>query len=835
MKRELAGLYPPLREWFEQRYGSLSDVQKLALPHTLRGENTLILAPTGSGKTLAAFLSCLSRLGEMAAAGELPSAVCVVYVSPLRSLDRDIHRNLTPVAEALNATLPVSRHIRVDVRTGDTAMDERARQLRRPPHILLTTVESVSAIVSQVGWRETLRPFVVIVDEIHAFAESKRGTLLSLTLERLEAKAGRALQRIGLSATAHPVEAVTSLLTGDRPCAVAALDTRKSYRLTIANPVEGNLPPAGFNAFRVAHTVAGLVEKAQCSLVFTTTRSAAERLGLALKYLLPDEEPRIAVHHGSIDRQERESIESLLSTGDMKAVVCSSSLELGVDFKAVDQVVLIGAPRGVSRTLQRLGRSGHRVGGVAMGVLVPLNSLDLIECIALCRGVAEGHLDPLRPPRAPLDVLAQVLLGMAVDGTFTLDQAFALVRRAGPYRTLTREEFDLVVDYLCGGGQVLAKYGKVMVAEGVLKVTSRKVARDYYMNIGTISADFAMRIVDKRNRHLGSVEEAFVGSLRPNEAFLVGGKPVKVTKLYQNMAIVEPATGERIQTPRWAGNKMPLSAELAAQELRLRRALRPLAEAQDWRGLERLLVKEWKTPLEVAAHAVRFLERQQRVAPVPVDDPVQAELVPDGRAMVMHFHVLAGRAVNRSLAWAVAHRLRPDGSIVANFDDHAFMLSMHPRDVPSWDEVRNCFRPDGFLEDLNEVIRTTESVGFGFRRIAETGQLLPKRTDRGNRTPKAQTWNGSLLYNTLRTYEPDHPLVREAVRDIIEDQMDGERAQQECARIYESPWETFSHSRPSPFALPLYAAFNREILLAADPEKALDDFLASLTTDPVAS
>ena len=422
----LKRLQPALAAWFRDTYPTLSEIQRAALPHTLTGENTLILAPTGSGKTFAAFLGPLSGLAERAFAGQLPNSVCAIYITPLRALANDIHRNLVPVVDALNATLPPAQQIRMEVRTGDTAMADRGRQNRHRPHLILTTPESLSSLLSQTAWAKGgFHPETVVVDEIHSFAENKRGSMLALALERLEEKIGRSVQRIGVSATAWPIEAIAKLLCGARPCAVAQADFRKSHRLEVVAPDEGTwLPPAGYNPFRIAHTVAQLVEKAQCSLIFLTTRSGVERLGLALKILLPELDDRIAVHHGSVDRETRETIEQGLKDGYWKAVVASSSLEMGVDYSSVDQVLLIGTPRGVSRGLQRLGRSGHRIDGVAQGALVPLSLPDLIECVALREAARELRLDALRVPTAPLDVLAQTLLGMSIQRVWKLDEGF---------------------------------------------------------------------------------------------------------------------------------------------------------------------------------------------------------------------------------------------------------------------------------------------------------------------------------------------------------------------------------------------------------------------------
>src|SRR4051794_17161342 len=433
-------LHAGLQAWFDTRFpDGFTEIQERALARTLRRENVLILSPTGSGKTLSAFLSVLSELAEEAESAEgLPNAVCAVYVSPLRSLDRDIHRNLQSPLEAINAALPPARQIRMEVRTGDTDFKERAVQQRRRPHLLLTTPESLAALLSQVSWVDGFDARAIVVDEIHSFCEGKRGTHLALTMERLEAKSRRPLQRIGLSATAWPVDVIQRLLCGERQCYIATVDVRKAHELGIAVPRRGDwLPPAGHNPYRIAALSADLVRDAQCSLLFTTTRSAAERLGLALTLLLPEFDEQIAVHHSSIERAERLRIEEGLSEGWYKAVVASSSLELGVDFQAVDQVLLIGTPRGVSRGLQRLGRSGHRVDGVAKGSILPTSVPDVLQSIALRKAAQDGILDALRVPDCPLDVLAQALLGMSIERPWRLHEAYQVVVKAGPYLNLS--------------------------------------------------------------------------------------------------------------------------------------------------------------------------------------------------------------------------------------------------------------------------------------------------------------------------------------------------------------------------------------------------------------
>ena len=795
MKRAWPEWVPPsLRDWFAERYAKPTHIQELAWRRTLRGENVLLLAPTGSGKTMAAFFSVLAKLGAGAAAGTLPNATVAVYVSPLRALGRDIHRNLEEPLAALNAALPPARRVRMEVRTGDTSSSQRSRMARRRPHLLLTTPESLSALLSQKGWKDGLATQVVIVDEIHHLRGDKRGALMELDLERLEERAGGPMQRIGLSATAAPASAIAQLLCGHRACAVVQDSVRRTHRLDLHAPAK--LPAAGYDPGRVATAIVEAVEEANSTIAFCSTRSASERLAVALNYLLPEHEARMGVHHSSVERALREDIEERLARGEMKCVVSSTSLELGVDYFGVDQVLLVGTPRGVSRALQRLGRSGHRSGQVAYGKLIPLSLPDLLEAVAMREAVRAGALDELRIPQAPLDVLAQVLLGMAVERPWEIGEALALVKRAGPYLDLPTQDFRDVLTYLAGGGQVLARFGKIVVEDGVMQVASKKAARDYFLGIGCISEDFRIRVVTTGNRRLGDVEEHFVASLRPGEAFLMGGKVVELDRMEPGQAVVKPSRSERVQTPRWLGGKMPLSSRMVEEELRLRRMLRAAFAEGGRARCEEVLHDVCAMPPRLAAMAGAFVERQYRAAPIPVESPVQVERVVQGRQQLLMVHSVSGRAVNQSLAWVAAWRLAAGSSVVSNSNDHGFLLAMDKRIAVNADTLREALRPAGFLNDLETVLRGTETLGRKFRSVAETGQLIPKRSYMGPANRKFSSWNGTLLYQTLMNYEPDHVLVRETVREIFEDTLDAPRALLEAKRLYATPFEWFEHPRP---------------------------------------
>jgi ATP-dependent Lhr-like helicase len=497
---------------------------------------------------------------------------------------------------------------------------------------------------------------------------------------------------------------------------------------------------------------------------------------------------------------------------------------MGVDYANVDQVLLIGTPRGVGRALQRLGRSGHKIGGVAFGRIVPLSLPDLLEALAMRQAVLAGYIEDLQIPQAPLDVLAQVLLGMAVERPHKIEEAWELVLAAGPYLNLTRPDFDAALNYLAGGGQVLARFGKIVIEDGAFKVANAKLAREYFQSIGTISEDFRIRIVTKNYRRLGEVEEGFLTSLRPGEAFSMAGKAVEVESLHGAIAVVKPSTSDRVTTPRWMGGKMPLSTRMAEEELRLRRHLRAAWSEGGRPNVEFVLRDVYQATMAQAELAAEFIARQYHAAPIPIDDPVQLEFITRPKRRVIMVHCLAGRAVNQSLAWVAAHRLAQGESVVSNSDDHGHLLVLSNKIDVSEPALRRAYNPDNFLSDLEAVLKTTDTLGRRFRAVAETGQLV-KRRGSGQRF---QAWNGALIYQTLLTYEPDHLLVKETVRETLGDMLDAPNALRHARHIFETKWEIFEQPRPSPFALPLFAAFNREVLLAQDPGKAFDEFAASI-------
>ena len=557
-------------------------------PRIAEGRDVLIAAPTGSGKTLAAFLVCIDRLLRAGPAAELPDAVDVVYVSPLKALARDIHQNLeTPLAEirALAAEQGIAiPDVRAQVRTGDTPPSARAAMTRRPPHILVTTPESLYLLVTAQRSREQLRRVrTVIVDEIHAVARDKRGSHLSLTLERLDALAETRPQRIGLSATQRPIERIARLLVGGAPersapdgtpaCAVVDLGHRRALDLAI------ELPDSELQAVmsheqwgEVLDRIAREVTAHRTTLVFVNTRRLAERIAHQLGERLGAD--KVAAHHGSLSRDRRFRLEERLRAGDLKALVATASLELGIDIGPVELVCQIGSPRSLATFLQRVGRSGHARGATPKGRLYPTSRDELVESAALLRGVRAGKLDAIQPPVAPLDILAQQIVAAASAEAWREDDLYALVRCAAPYAALSRDDFDAVIDMLAEGIQTgRGRRGAYLHRDrvnGVLR--GRRAARIAALTSGGAipeTADYKV-VADPDDVMVGTVNEDWAIESMGGDVFLLGSTSWRIRRVEPGIVRVTDAAGAPPSVPFWLGEAPGRTAELSMEVSDLR-------------------------------------------------------------------------------------------------------------------------------------------------------------------------------------------------------------------------------------------------------------------------
>ncbi|MGH7111303.1 MAG: DEAD/DEAH box helicase, partial [Stellaceae bacterium] len=613
----LSLFHPAVAEWFAQTFAAPTAAQAEAWPAIASGKNVLIAAPTGSGKTLAAFLAAIDGLVRQGLAGALPDAVQIVYVSPLKALSNDIEKNLEAPLAGIRANLTARGlpdiAIRRWVRTGDTPPGERARMHRTPPHILVTTPESLYILLgSQSGRTMLAATRTVIIDEIHAVAPNKRGAHLALSLARLDALCGRPPLRIGLSATQKPIELVAQFLAGpEGACQIIDTGHRRRRDLAI------ELPGAPLEALMSAETwsevydrLAQLIAAHRTTLVFVNTRRMAERAARHLSERLSAKE--VTAHHGSLAKEQRLQSEQRLKSGNLRALVATSSLELGIDIGEIDLVCQLGSPRAIASFLQRVGRSGHAVGGVSKGRLFPLSRDDLVECAALLDSVARGELDRLSIPEQPLDVLAQQITAEVAARDWSEDELYALVHRAWPYRALPREDFAEVVRMLADGFSTRrGRRGALIHYDGVNRILrGRRGARLLALTSGgTIpdTADYQV-LLEPENLPIGTVTEDFAVESLPGDIFQLGNRSYQILKTERGILRVADAEGMPPTIPFWLGEMNGRSDELSAAVSRLRADVaKGLAADPSGQDARRRLVEDCGIGEAAAAQLVEYL------------------------------------------------------------------------------------------------------------------------------------------------------------------------------------------------------------------------------------
>jgi ATP-dependent helicase Lhr and Lhr-like helicase len=817
--------------WFHRKYGDPTPAQAEAWPRIQRGENILVASPTGTGKTFAAFLCVIDQLAQMDRRGELSDAIHCIYVSPLRALSYDLEKNLNgPLAELFGKRPP----IRVELRTGDTTSAVRARQFVKPPHILLTTPESLCLLLSQEKWLPVLsKARWLIIDEIHALAENKRGSHLSLSIERLAALASsHPLQRIGLSATISPLPEVARFLAGTHgECAIVDVSTKKRLELRVHTPLRKNpYPEAGFTGERLVKELGGLIKTHQTTLVFSNTRSGAEGTTFWLKQSFPELADQIECHHASLEREVRLEVEDRLKRGELRAVVCSTSLELGIDIGSVELVVMMSTPKGVSKALQRAGRAGHNIHSISRGILMATNVSDLVESCATVLLARKQHLDDVRIPLNALDVLAQHLVSMGCTQWWPRDEALALVRRAHPFRSLSQEEFDDVLDYLAGGGAALRRqysevFGKIEFNGDAFRTRPGKVQRDFLQNVGVIPNVGQVRVRTGR-RVIGSVEESFIRYLQIGDIFVLAGRPVQLDKITQMEAWVTPKHGATPTVPRWNASKFPLSNRVCREIVAFRSELRQVIanpDAADWIA-KRLDCGIANARILHAMHAA-----QCQVSEIPTADMLLVEELLEHSAprnrrskpLARHyfFHSLIGRAANDALARGVVARLHDlrGGNAVATPHDYGFVLTVTPAQHITEDEIPRLLEPSGFEAALSAGLRQSEMLRYHFRNAAQTGLMVYRNMLGERRSVRKLTWSTEVIFNVLQQHEPDHVLMREARRDTLHTFIDAEGALEFLRAQKGRPAKLIHLDRVAPLSFAMYATKIREAVMVEDP------------------
>lgn len=830
-----SALHPRLQKWIKRSFKQLTQAQELTLPHIQAGRSVLLSSPTGSGKTLAGFLGILDHLIRAHESGTLTSGIHAIYISPLRALTYDIQKNLMAPLEGMGLT----DVIRVGLRTGDTSAADRAKLKRKPPHILLTTPESLAILLPQAGYAQALQEVrFIIVDELHSLAENKRGAHLMLSLERLQRRTDSAagLTRIGLSATAAPLPVLAELLVGtDRPCEIIEARIERRRRVEVLSPLRRNpYPPAGFTAQRVMQDIAQIVERNRSVIIFCNMRSSTESVTFRLKNALPKLAGKIEAHHASLDRDVRLEVEDRLKNGELRAVVCSTSLEMGIDIGSVDCVVMISTPKGISRALQRIGRSGHSIHEESHGILVATNVNDLMECIVCAEMTRAVRLDEVRVLEKPLDVLAQHVVGMAMDGGYTRAMALETVHAAAPFKHLTGAELDSVINYLEGGGQSLEKhyrenFGKIIWVDDMLAVPNKKVEREYLANVGVIHTE-GMVSVYLGKRRLGQVEESFMKRLKAGDIFVLAGRMVKLIETGVGEAKVEDATGRMPTVPSWNANKMPLASGLAREVAHLRTELAdrvgtlPDEEVCDW------LVERFVISLSNAQAILKHCQNQQRVSRIPSEHTLLIErFVDDSEGndadlVQFFFHTLIGRSANDALSRIIAWRVKQavGGNAMVTIDDYGFLLTLKSFQDLGLEEWKVIFENGDAEADMKASLLESELVKWNFRGVAQTGLMVPRNRPGEERKIRHLRWSAEILFRVLSEHEPDHPMLVQSYREATHTFLDLPRAMEFLQQAPSLEWHLVEVPVVSPFSFGIFASKIREGLMLEDPEEAIE-------------
>ncbi|RKG73262.1 ligase-associated DNA damage response DEXH box helicase [Corallococcus exercitus] len=771
-----------LRQWFASKGWTPYAFQEEAWAAYARGDSGLIHVPTGAGKTYAAYIGPLADAAERNEKG-----LQILYLTPLRAVSRDVEQALREPLLALDADLEV------ESRTGDTSSSVRQRQRERLPQVLITTPESLSLLLTQEQAAENFASLrAVIVDEWHELLASKRGTQVELALARLRHFAP-GLRTWALSATlANLEEAARTVVGTDRKPTLVSAELQRPVDVETLLPAEvDSFPWSGHLGFSMLPRVAEWLDPTQSTLLFTNTRSQAERWFEGLRFLRPEWEHLLALHHGSIDREERERVEGGLKDGSLRLVVCTSSLDLGVDFGPVERVIQIGSPKGIGRTLQRAGRSAHRPGATCRILFVPTHALELVEMAAARDAIASREVEPRTPLSKPLDVLAQHLVTCALGGGFTREALRDEVRTATSYASLTDEEFDWALTLVREGGPTLRAYPefrRVVEVDGRFRVPDVRLARLHRLNIGTITSDASVQLRYWSGGNLGTVEESYVSRLKPGDTFLFAGRRLEFSRFKDMTAYVKPAKAKATQTPRWGGSRLPLSTSLAAA---MRRTLEAARQGDVTRD-------------EIAA-AWPILDAQARLSRIPGDNSCLAETCRTRDGHHLFLYPFEGRLVHEGLAALLALRLTrlQKATFSLSVNDYGLEL-LTPTPFPFDEALRPAlFTRERLVEDILESVNLSELARRQFRDIARVAGLVMPGLPGARKSTRQVQASSALLYDVFVKYDPDNLLLRQARREVLEHQFEQGRLARTLERLEANPVEVVHVHRPSPLAFPL--------------------------------
>lgn len=814
MSSRAASLPPPLAAWFARAKGEPLEFQRRTWRAYAKGRSGLLHAPTGFGKTLAVWLGPLAEALE---ASRSPRGNAVLWITPLRALAADTMASLREPLDALGLDLEV------DARTGDTSSHRRAKLRKRLPFALVTTPESLSLMLTYPDFRQKLGGLrAVIVDEWHELLGTKRGIQTELALARLRRWCPDA--RIwGLSATLGNLdEARDSLLgPGHSNAVTISADSNKKLEIETLIPAEiERFPWAGHLGTRMVGAVARRIETAATTLVFTNTRSQTEIWFQELGEALPELKPRLAMHHGSLDRARRTEVETGLKNGTLRAVVCTSSLDLGVDFSPVDQIVQIGSPKGVARLAQRAGRSGHRPGQTSRIIGVPTHAFELLEFAAARDAWRAGEIESRPTLHKPLDVLVQHTLTCVLGEPARPAELLEEFRATRAYRELTDDEWQWLLGFITSGGKALAaypQYRKATLHDDQLSFDDPRAARLHRLNIGTITSDSAITVKLVGGKSLGTIEESFITRLRPGQAFVFAGRILELVRFHKLTATVRASKRRhRGRIPIWNGGKMPLSSELAGAVAR--RLCGDQPDAPEHRAVGPILAiqRAWSRLPERTALLVEFTRTRE------------------GEHLFLF--PFAGRLVHEGLGTLMAYRLARDlgESIDVTQNDYGFSLIARRGLALDEATLRRALSTADLVDDLLGGLNRAEMARRQFREIARVAGLLVPDLPGKRRSTRDLQVSSSLLFEVFTRYDPENLLLDQSRREILRRQLEWTRLKATLDQLAVGPFHLVETPRLSPMAFPLWADRLAANLPAGDATERLAAMLDELTRQSAA-
>jgi ATP-dependent helicase Lhr and Lhr-like helicase len=774
------------RKWFKARGWKPYSFQEQAWTATYAKKSGLIHVPTGAGKTYAAYIGALGSLLETE---PNPSGLRILYITPLKAVSRDIALALQQPIEDLDLNL------RVEMRTGDTKASARVKQKKLLPQILVTTPESFSLLLTYPEAEKTFSNVnTVIVDEWHELISTKRGSLLELDLARLR-KFSPNVSTWALTATIKNLDVAAQAVVGtDRPYEIIRADLPRPIIIESLLPDEiDTFPWAGHLGLKMIRSLIQWLDPTKSTLIFTNTRSQAERWYQSLREAKPEWLPILALHHGSLAREERERVEAGVKSGEISFVVCTSSLDLGVDFGPVERVVQIGSAKSIARMIQRAGRAGHRPGAPCYLLFVPTNSLELVEITAVRDAIESNEIEPRTPLKKPFDVLVQHLVSRALGGGFTQEQVLSEIQSATSFADLSEHELRWALNFVVHGGESLRaypNYQKVIERDGRFMVENTRVARLHRLNVGTIMSDASVQLAFPKGKSIGTIDELFISKLKKGDRFLYAGRVLEFLRMKDLKAQVRLARGKPNVMPIWQGGKLPYSHSLSDA---VRRTLARIGEDQ-------LYSPELKTVRPV-------LEAQKQWSIIPNMKTTLAESFRSREGHHFFLYPFEGRLAHEGVAAIIALRLsrrRPQTFSITVNDYGLELLSSEPFQI-SAEDASTLFSDENLLADILAGMNMTAVAKMQFREIARVACLVLQSYPGAPKSVRQVQVSASLLFDVFQRHDPGNLLIKQAERQVLEGQLELARIRDTFIRMKKSELKIIKVARPTPLGFPLIA------------------------------